>query len=166
MTKPTRLFLFVSGGILAAGLGTGLVAAYVGGFQNLSLLAASGPEELSYLPSDAKVVAYANVRELMDSELHQKLQALTPRLPTAPRSPTQPTHPTQPTQSTHAMQPTHRRQPTQASVLMAFSAVPTASSAYVLAARMGYNGPFVAGLVTLSTTLGVLSLPFALGVLR
>src|SRR6185436_15103192 len=38
-----------------------------------------GPEELSYLPSDAKVVAYANVRELMDSELHQKLQALTPR---------------------------------------------------------------------------------------
>jgi len=55
---------------------------------------------------------------------------------------------------------------TQASVLMAFSAVPTASSAYVLAARMGYNGPFVAGLVTLSTTLGVVSLPFALGVLR
>ncbi|MEJ8855486.1 AEC family transporter [Variovorax robiniae] len=57
-------------------------------------------------------------------------------------------------------------EPTQASVLMAFSAVPTASSAYVLAARMGYNGPFVAGLVTLSTMLGVLSLPFALGVLR
>ena len=59
-----------------------------------------------------------------------------------------------------------RLEPTQAAVLMAFSAVPTASSAYVLAARMGYNGPFVAGLVTLSTLLGVLSLPFALGVLR
>ncbi|MET0541936.1 MAG: AEC family transporter [Variovorax sp.] len=58
-----------------------------------------------------------------------------------------------------------RLEPTQATVLMAFSAVPTASSAYVLAARMGYNGPFVAGLVTLSTVLGVLSLPFALGVL-
>jgi predicted permease len=54
----------------------------------------------------------------------------------------------------------------QASVLMAFSAVPTASSAYVLAARMGYNGPFVAGLVTLSTVLGVASLPFALALLK
>ena len=79
MTKRTRLFLFVSGGILTAGLGTGLVAAYVGGFQNLSLLGSSGPDELSYLPSDAKVVAFANVREIMDSELHQKLSALAPR---------------------------------------------------------------------------------------
>lgn len=55
---------------------------------------------------------------------------------------------------------------TQATVLLAFSALPTASSCYILAARMGYNGPYVAGLVTLSTVLGVLSLPFALGVLR
>ncbi|MGJ7581405.1 AEC family transporter [Variovorax sp. RHLX14] len=54
----------------------------------------------------------------------------------------------------------------QGSVLMAFSAVPTASSAYVLAARMGYNGPFVAGLVTMSTVLGVASLPFALSLPR
>jgi predicted permease len=54
----------------------------------------------------------------------------------------------------------------QATVLMIFSAVPTASSAYVLAARMNYNGPFVAGLVTLSTLLGVLSLPFALSLVR
>jgi malonate transporter and related proteins len=55
--------------------------------------------------------------------------------------------------------------PTQTTILLMFSAVPTASSCYVLAARMGYNGPYVAGLVTLSTLLGVLSLPFALGVL-
>lgn len=55
--------------------------------------------------------------------------------------------------------------PTQTLVLLMFSAVPTASSCYVLAARMGYDGPYVAGLVTLSTALGVLSLPFALGVL-
>ena len=52
---------------------------------------------------------------------------------------------------------------TQAMVLMAFSGLPTASSAYVLAARMGHNGPFVAGLVTLSTLLGMASLPLALG---
>lgn len=54
---------------------------------------------------------------------------------------------------------------TQTAVLLTFSAVPTASSCYVLAARMGYNGPYVAGLVTLSTLLGMVSLPFALGVL-
>lgn len=54
----------------------------------------------------------------------------------------------------------------QTTVLLAFSALPTASTCYVLAARMGYNGPYVAGLVTLSTLLGMLSLPFALGVLR
>ncbi|MCW5221452.1 AEC family transporter [Verminephrobacter aporrectodeae] len=54
----------------------------------------------------------------------------------------------------------------QTTALLAFSALPTASTCYVLAARMGYNGPYVAGLVTLSTLLGVLSLPFALGVLR
>ena len=54
----------------------------------------------------------------------------------------------------------------QTTVLLAFSALPTASSCYVLAARMGYDGAFVAGLVTLSTLLGMVSLPFALGVLR
>ncbi len=56
--------------------------------------------------------------------------------------------------------------PVQTTVLLAFSALPTASSCYVLATRMGYNGAYVAGLVTLSTLLGMLSLPFALGVLR
>lgn len=55
---------------------------------------------------------------------------------------------------------------TQTTVLMAFCAVSTASSCYVLAARMGYNGAYVAGLVTLSTVLGVASLTFALSMLR
>ena len=54
----------------------------------------------------------------------------------------------------------------QSTILLAFSSLPTASTCYVLAARMGYNGPYVAGLVTLSTLAGMLSLPFALGVLR
>jgi hypothetical protein len=56
--------------------------------------------------------------------------------------------------------------PVQTTVLLAFSALPTASSCYVLAARMGYDGAYVAGLVTLSTLLGMVSLPFALGVLQ
>ena len=55
--------------------------------------------------------------------------------------------------------------PAQTLVLLLFSAVPTASSCYVLAARMGYNGPYVAGLVTLSTLLGMASLSLAVGVL-
>jgi hypothetical protein len=59
-----------------------------------------------------------------------------------------------------------RLDPTQTTVLLAFSALPTASSSYVLAARMGYDGAYVAGLVTLSTLLALLSLPLALGVLR
>lgn len=54
----------------------------------------------------------------------------------------------------------------QTTVLLAFSALPTASSCYVLASRMGYNGSYVAGLVTLSTLLGAASLTFALSVLR
>ena len=54
----------------------------------------------------------------------------------------------------------------QTTVLMAFSALPTASSCYVLANRMGYDGSLVAGLVTLSTVLGGFSLWFALGVLQ
>ena len=56
--------------------------------------------------------------------------------------------------------------PVQTTVLLSFSALPTASSSYVLAVRMGYNGGYVAGLVTLSTLLGMASLPFALGLLR
>ena len=56
--------------------------------------------------------------------------------------------------------------PAQATILLAFSALPTASSAYVLAVRMGYNGGYVAGLVTLSTLLGMVSLPFALSLAK
>ncbi len=59
----------------------------------------------------------------------------------------------------------HLPAPQRATLLM-FTALPTASSAYVLAVRMGGNGPFVAGLVTLSTLLGMLSLPLWLVVLR
>lgn len=62
--------------------------------------------------------------------------------------------------------PLFQLSPVQTTIFLAFSALPTASTCYVLAARMGYNGPYVAGLVTLSTLAGMLSLPFALGVLR
>jgi malonate transporter len=54
--------------------------------------------------------------------------------------------------------------PAQASVVVLFAALPTASSAYVLAARMGGDGVFVAGLVTVSTLLGMISVPLWLSV--
>jgi len=54
----------------------------------------------------------------------------------------------------------------QSTILLMFSALPTASSCYVLAARMGYDGAYVAALVTVSTVLGMVSLPLALGLLR
>jgi hypothetical protein len=75
MTKRTRLFLAVASGILVVGLGTGLVAAYVGGFQNLTLIGGDGPVELAYVPADARVVAYADIRDVMDSEVRRKLSA-------------------------------------------------------------------------------------------
>ncbi len=56
--------------------------------------------------------------------------------------------------------------PAQQAVVVAFAALPTASSAYVLATRMGGHGAFVAGLVSLSTLLGMLSVPLALALLQ
>jgi malonate transporter len=56
--------------------------------------------------------------------------------------------------------------PAQQAVVVAFAALPTASSAYVLAVRMGGHGGFVAGLITVSTLLGMAGLPLALGALR
>jgi hypothetical protein len=65
-----------SAAVLTAGLCTGLVAYYGGGFQALS--ASTGPTELSYVPADASVVAYADVRSIMDSELRQRLRTVLP----------------------------------------------------------------------------------------
>jgi hypothetical protein len=78
MTKRTRYFMGGSAAVLVAGLGTGLVAYYGGGFPSLSA-SRSGPSELSYVPADAAVVAFANVREVMDSQLRQRLKAVLPQ---------------------------------------------------------------------------------------
>lgn len=47
----------------------------------------------------------------------------------------------------------------QLQIAVAFCALPTASSAYVLAARMGGNGPFVAFLISSGTVLSVVTIP-------
>lgn len=53
----------------------------------------------------------------------------------------------------------------QAVILLAFAALPTASSCYVLAARMGGDAGFVAGLVTASTLIGMVGVPLWLALL-
>lgn len=78
MTKKTRYFMGGSAAVLVAGLGTGLIAYYGGGFPSLSA-SRSGPSELSYVPAESAVVAFANVREVMDSELRQRLKAVMPQ---------------------------------------------------------------------------------------
>jgi hypothetical protein len=77
MTRRTRLFLAGSTAIMAAGLCTGLLAYYSGGFPSLSA-SRTGPAELSYVPADATIVAYANVGEIMASDLRQRLKAAMP----------------------------------------------------------------------------------------
>jgi hypothetical protein len=78
MTKQTRYFLGGSAALLVVGLGTGLVAYYGGGFPSLSA-SRSGPSELAYVPADSAIVAFANVREVMDSQLRQRIKAVIPQ---------------------------------------------------------------------------------------
>jgi len=75
--KKTRYFVAVMGAILAVGLGTGLIASYMG-LPVSVFSSAAGPEELQYVPADAAVVAYANVREVMSSEFRQRFKDIEP----------------------------------------------------------------------------------------
>jgi len=73
MTAKTRYFLIGSVMVLILGLSIGLVAFY-GGMPSGFFSSQAGPAELKYLPGDAAVVAYANVRDVMNSELRQRLR--------------------------------------------------------------------------------------------
>jgi hypothetical protein len=77
MTKRTRLFVGIAVGVLVAGLGTGLVASYFG-LPAIAQFGSRGPSELEYVPQDARLVAFANVRDVMDSELRRKILELRP----------------------------------------------------------------------------------------
>ena len=77
MSNKTRYFVAVSGAILMIGLGTGLVASYMG-FPVAVFSSAAGPEELQYVPADASVVAYADVRDVMNSQFRQRFRQLEP----------------------------------------------------------------------------------------
>lgn len=76
MTKQTRYLALGSAAILTFGLATGLVA-YYGGIPSLTA-SRVGPAELAYVPADAGIVAFADVRDVMDSELRKKLREALP----------------------------------------------------------------------------------------
>ena len=77
MTRGTRYFMIGSVATLLVGLGAGLVA-YYSGFPLGALSRAGAPEELRYLPKEATVVAYANVHDVMNSQLRQRLRSIEP----------------------------------------------------------------------------------------
>jgi hypothetical protein len=58
--------------VLLVSLGTGLVAYF--GFSAAAPLQRSGPEELRYVPRGAALVAYANVRDVMTSDVRQRIR--------------------------------------------------------------------------------------------
>jgi hypothetical protein len=76
MTKGTRYFIAAASLIMVAVLGTGLVAYFNGGLPLAAFR--NGPDDLAYVPSDASMVAYANVRDIMNSEFRQKLRETVP----------------------------------------------------------------------------------------
>jgi hypothetical protein len=77
LTNKTRYFVIVSLLVLLVGVGTGLVAYYVG-FPTLAQQRAAGPSELQFVPRNATLVAYANVTEVMTSTLRERLRQVLP----------------------------------------------------------------------------------------
>ncbi len=83
MAAKTRYFVLTAAGILTAGLTTGLVASYMGGLP-VALSHQAGPDDLAFVPPDAIAVGYANVQEVMASELRQRLRRLQDANPDSP----------------------------------------------------------------------------------
>ena len=73
MTGKTRYFLVGSALVFFVGLSIGLVA-YYGGMPKGLFASTTGPAELKFVPEDAVVVAYANVKQVMGSDLRQRLR--------------------------------------------------------------------------------------------
>lgn len=71
MTKKTRYFVITAGAVLIVGLGGGLIA-YLA-YNRIAGIPGGLPSEVRYVPADAEVVAFANVRAIMDSDLRRAL---------------------------------------------------------------------------------------------
>jgi hypothetical protein len=77
MTTRTRYFVIASLLVLTVGLGTGLVAYYVG-MPTSAFSSRGGPDELQYVPRDAAILAYANVQDVMNSDLRRHIKEAMP----------------------------------------------------------------------------------------
>ena len=71
MTKKTRYFVVGAGAVLVFGLGGGLIA-YLA-YNRVAGMPAGVPPEMRYVPANASVVAFADVRAVMSSELRRSL---------------------------------------------------------------------------------------------
>lgn len=80
MSPKTRYFVIASLLVLTVGLGTGLVAYYVG-FSTSAFSRQVGPDELKYVPANASLVAFADVHEIMTSDVRQKARVALPTPP-------------------------------------------------------------------------------------
>jgi hypothetical protein len=80
MTARTRHFVIASLLVLAVGLGSGLVAYYMG-FSAGAIQPPGGPDELKYVPKHATLVAYADVGQIMASSLRNRLRQAMPSVP-------------------------------------------------------------------------------------
>lgn len=77
MTTRTRYF--VVGSLLTVGVGLGIgVVAYSTGFATSAYTLQGGPQELQFVPPNAALVAYADVRDLMASGLRQRIHQSLP----------------------------------------------------------------------------------------
>src|SRR2546425_6389072 len=83
MAKRTRVFLLTAAGVLVAALATGLVA-WASGASLLAALGSNVPDELAYVPGTARMVAYADVRQVMSSPFRDRFRQFEPTSPSAP----------------------------------------------------------------------------------
>jgi len=78
MRNRTRLFVTVASATLAVGVATAGVASYVG-LERIGFGGAGATADLAFIPTDVEFVAFADVRQLLESGLRHTLQ---PNLPT------------------------------------------------------------------------------------
>lgn len=79
MTTRTRYVLLGGAGVMAVGLAGGL-AAWVSSSLPSLVLAQERPDELRYVPPEATMISFADVRQVMDSDLRRRLREIQPEL--------------------------------------------------------------------------------------
>ena len=77
MKHRTRYFVLGATGLLVAGLVAGLFA-YLNRGAPLFAVSVTGPIEFVYVPANASIVAYANVREVMLSDFRERIRQIIP----------------------------------------------------------------------------------------